>query len=107
MDEPAWTSLDVESSHRRTASTCARDRFVRFSWLTEPIAVAIRAMLNEVLLARHHFEVLRNIVGLVAIFVMNLFAINKPAAEAIFGDHPVLVCISTNIGQVVPGSDTD
>jgi len=64
-------------------------------------------MLNEVLLARHHFEVLRNIVGLVAIFVMNLFAINKPAAEAIFGDHPVLVCISTNIGQVVPGSDTD
>jgi len=89
---------------RAAAARALNDR-VWLSWKPQAGSLAMsQPVMGD---AGRDFQVLRPVVGLIAVDVMDLLSRQKPPAENLLGNQAVFVSVPANVCQVVIKSDLD
>jgi hypothetical protein len=102
-NETPWPPALVIAGERRSAAAFALHNRI---WLVRQTkCLDLRAVPDRVVLSgRHNLDVLRAIVGLVAILVMDLLASFERPSEQFGRDETVLVDVAAHVGHWMPWS---
>ena len=89
----------VELIKRSPATACTKNQLIGFTRiLPSRITLSVKVSVGRRIA---NLKIVRPVVAFVAVDMVDVFPVLKATSVLLLGNHSVLVCISTDVGQMV------